>query len=328
MLSIKRETLHSLLIAVLVYIFFNATKHAYSLASVNPFNEDPYDAVGSFAVQIALFLALLSCLRAINAGGTEPESLNRADLISRGNLLATSAVAFTMATDIVALARHTSIWINSSAGLLLATLTLILLAVSLYELARTWTAFRTMNAPPSHRSKIATALSVAAAILCLAIYPEHLRAGIAGALATAIFGALLLFLPLGVLAFTTLRHADKPPHDLVDEVIAVCESIKRHLPRFAPLYNALDRFQRARVLASIAKWINPRRFRWRLCMLSGATLGLLAVMMEFLSEHAPAPARAILLITIFVVIEGAGVTLAYAMFGQPLYLFRNDRTAA
>jgi hypothetical protein len=46
------------------YLFFQTSKHNPALSSVNAFADDPYDAVGSFGVQFALFTALLSLVRA------------------------------------------------------------------------------------------------------------------------------------------------------------------------------------------------------------------------------------------------------------------------
>jgi hypothetical protein len=313
--------------ALLFYVFFSATKHVHQFAIINPFAEDPYDAVGSFAVQIALFLALLSCLRSLLAGHPETNSRDQFDLVSRGNLLAFSAIALTLAADVVALARHTSSWSQSRNGLFLAAATFIFLTLSLYELARGWTVFRSLNPSSNPHHATAILLCIAASTVCLAVYPERWRTGIIGVLGTAILGMLLIFLQLGVISSTILRRANEPAHDLVDDVVALCESIKRQLPRLAPVYNAFDRIQRSPMPAWIAGWINPRRFRWRLCILSGAILGLLTIMMEFVTEQMPDARRALLLITIFVTIEAIGVTLAYALFGKPLSLFRDDRKA-
>ncbi len=46
------------------YLFFQISKHQPALSQVNAFAEDPYDAVGSFGTQFAVFTALLSLVRA------------------------------------------------------------------------------------------------------------------------------------------------------------------------------------------------------------------------------------------------------------------------
>jgi len=52
-------------LAVLFYLFFQISKQQPDLARVNAFANDPYDAVGSFAVQFALFVAVISLIRAL-----------------------------------------------------------------------------------------------------------------------------------------------------------------------------------------------------------------------------------------------------------------------
>ena len=70
--NVKAQTAKSLkTLAVIVFFltiffwaFFDNSKNLPALAVINPFAEDPYDAVGSFGIQLSLFAALLSLLRA------------------------------------------------------------------------------------------------------------------------------------------------------------------------------------------------------------------------------------------------------------------------
>ena len=52
-------------LALLFYLFFQLCQQQPELAQVNPFANDPYDAVGSFAVQFALLAAVVSLVRAM-----------------------------------------------------------------------------------------------------------------------------------------------------------------------------------------------------------------------------------------------------------------------
>jgi len=54
----------TLALAVVFYGFFQVCKQLPALGQINPFANNPYDAVGSFATQFAAFSALLSLLRA------------------------------------------------------------------------------------------------------------------------------------------------------------------------------------------------------------------------------------------------------------------------
>ena len=80
---------------------------------MNPFGEDPYDAVGSFAVQFVLFMMLVSLVRAFR-----PLSEEAAPVASftRGALMASVAIGFTCLSDLVAMARHPPVWCGRPQG--------------------------------------------------------------------------------------------------------------------------------------------------------------------------------------------------------------------
>ena len=60
---VKIITLITCLQTVLFILFFDFSKHNAALAPLNPFLEDPFDAVGSFAIQLSGAAALLALLR-------------------------------------------------------------------------------------------------------------------------------------------------------------------------------------------------------------------------------------------------------------------------
>jgi hypothetical protein len=78
-------------------LFFQISKGG-PFRSVNPFLEDPYDAVGSFAVQGALLLSLLTYARALRLN-TDPVQATKARLILRGNILVLLAMWATLIAD-------------------------------------------------------------------------------------------------------------------------------------------------------------------------------------------------------------------------------------
>ncbi len=59
----KFATVITCLLTLLFRIFFDVSKHNPALAKVNIFLEEPYDAVGSFGIQLAMLSALVSFLR-------------------------------------------------------------------------------------------------------------------------------------------------------------------------------------------------------------------------------------------------------------------------
>lgn len=108
-----RVTALVLCLAIVFAFFFQLSK-GVPFREVSPFLEDPYDAVGSFAVQAALLVGLLTYARALRLRA-DPAQSPKARVIVRGNVLVLSAVAMTLASDCVAeiLSRGPrSIWGN------------------------------------------------------------------------------------------------------------------------------------------------------------------------------------------------------------------------
>ncbi len=118
----KVNALLTFALALLFYLFFQVSKHNPALSQANAFAEDPYDAVGSFGFQSALFIALLSLIRAFRPYRSG-EALNTQELLlTRGEYFSCLSIAVTLIADIVAMIRHPSIWINGPAGYTLAAL--------------------------------------------------------------------------------------------------------------------------------------------------------------------------------------------------------------
>jgi hypothetical protein len=98
--SIHRVNALILLTAVLFYLFFQINK-GNPLVEANPFTNDPYDAVGSIAIQVALFISLLSYARVLR-WRDDPTQATKARLILRGNILVLTATFITLCVDLIA----------------------------------------------------------------------------------------------------------------------------------------------------------------------------------------------------------------------------------
>lgn len=68
---------------------------------VNPFALDPFDAVGSFAFQVALLVGILTYARALR-WKSDPSKAGLARLILRGNILVLGAILLTLLADALA----------------------------------------------------------------------------------------------------------------------------------------------------------------------------------------------------------------------------------
>src|SRR6266498_6016070 len=119
------------LLTIFFWAFFDTSKNIPLLAVINPFADDPYDAVGSFGIQLSIFAAALSLIRAFRPYPTKEIPANQFLLILRGETVALLAIFVTLIADIVAMARYLSMWRNSVAGWILTVLVggLILLTI-------------------------------------------------------------------------------------------------------------------------------------------------------------------------------------------------------
>jgi hypothetical protein len=98
--GIHRVTALTTFAALALCLFFQLSKGG-RFRDVNPFGDDPYDAVGSFAIQGALLIGLLTYARALRLR-EDPGQSARARLILRGNIFVLSAILITLIADAVA----------------------------------------------------------------------------------------------------------------------------------------------------------------------------------------------------------------------------------
>ena len=86
--------------AIVFCLFFQLGKSG-PFRDINPFGIDPYDAVGSFAVQGAFLIGVLTYARALRLLDA-PEQATKLRLILRGNALVLFAILATLVADSVA----------------------------------------------------------------------------------------------------------------------------------------------------------------------------------------------------------------------------------
>lgn len=204
--QMKRNAFVVLGLSVLFALFFNITKHFPALSAVNPFADDPYDAIGTFALQAGGFLALLSLFRAFRPYRNAPPSAEQTLLLARTQLTIVLAVIVALVGNLVALMRHTSVWLGTPAGSLLAALVVgfVLLSALIGRFVLV-SAHQTMGQPQPGAWKRPLIISLIFFIVLLG-YPEQVRETTIGALLTVVIGAVLLF--MGVWAWGTFLSSD------------------------------------------------------------------------------------------------------------------------
>jgi hypothetical protein len=168
-------------LSILFLGFFNITKHHPVLRPINVFNDDPYDAVSSFGVQVALLAALMAFFWIF---------VNDRRRELQAEMMAILAVMVSLIADAVAMVRYVSLWVGKPGGNVLAVL---LVAMLLLAGMVSMVVLNLKGIDLKIRPRSSTALVSLAIILLLAVYPAHLDDGMIGGIGTALLGMVLLF---------------------------------------------------------------------------------------------------------------------------------------
>jgi hypothetical protein len=311
-------------LALLFYLFFQVSKQQPELASVNAFANDPYDAVGSFAVQFALFVAVISLIRALRRYSPSVAIEPQKRLLARGLVLTWLTVAITLVADTVAMLRHLSLWSGQLSGYVLLGLlgAMALMAALVAWRVSAWS--RTLSPAPRQMPPIPALAIFAASVVILALYPESFRNTTHGALLTVVVGTILLFLPLWALGLTFSPSPGSHYADIIDDLASMYRYLQRRSMRFAQVSNLIERVISWPPLPLFIRWLNPRRHRWNAPILAGLVLGTLLVLGEFLGEGGGPHhiGRLAFVVAVFVSLELFAVLLGYALLARPLGLFR------
>jgi len=309
------------LLAALFWIFFDASKHNPALAKANVFIEDPYDAVGSFGIQLAGLSALVSFVRLLRP---YPKGItsNNLLLILRGEAVALLSVAVTLTADIIAIFRYLPVWTSSSAGWRLAVFICGLMA--LFILAG-WVVLRigkSLNLLSGSRAWGQTIVVCLVGFMILAFYPEAWRQSVPGAIFTALVGMAILF----VLCWVTVKLVFPPTggsyEDILDDLSAVYQWIKAHA-RFAGfLFCWIEKSVSISRIQALINWLNPRKHAWNFVILAAMGMSLAFLIAEAIGEAASAQNVVLLALAVYISIEEAGALLGYALFRQFLGIFR------
>jgi len=312
-----------LLTGVFVYLF-NLAKHDPVLSAANPFAEDPYDAVGSFGIQLGSVCAVIAAIRALRTDLKTESLTNRYTYAIRAMAVSGLAIVVTMIADMIALVRHSSQWERTEGanGLVIFTGGLFLLGVlfsfSLMRLARRR---EVCSQNPLRRRQMVPFL-VLCGVLC--VYPAVWRESVPGAILCAIAGMLILFYSVALLSNAMFPCPDIPEKDLVDDLYGFFNDMMSRAG-FLPSGAGLGA-QTSGVPPSgkILGLLNPRKHEWNLLALIAILMGLSLALAEIFSDGAsPGSGRLLLVGIVFVVIESAGIVLGYALFKRFLGLMRS-----
>lgn len=326
----KAKKVNACLIAVLVvvfYVFWELCKQVPALARVATFTEDPYDAIA--AVPLAVFLALLTVVRAFRSYRSNEAQNHQRVFLMRGAYLACLAVAVTVGADLVAMLRYPSVWIGTSSGSLLAAL---VGGMALLTTCVGWRIHATTGEQRgTSRSRgwgVAIGISLVGAGIC-ALYPQHWRQGFpAGGWATAFIlftimvGMMIQYTSVWVWCMIICPPKGPPQEDFLDDLASVYTLFKGHLGRFRVVLLPVEKAWTSSLLRPILNWLNPRKGRWYGIALIGILVGVALAFAEALGAGHPYPPPGLL--RVYVGVECVAVLVGYAFFAKSLGLARRD----
>lgn len=96
---IHRITALIFVASIIFFLFFQVNKRS-PLVEANPFAVDPYDAVGSIAIQVVLLISILTYARVIR--WRDDPAQERGRLVLHGNILVLAAIFVTLCADVIA----------------------------------------------------------------------------------------------------------------------------------------------------------------------------------------------------------------------------------
>ena len=273
--------------------FFMFAKHHPALAAIIPFDDDPYDAIGSFCLIVSFFLSGLSLFRAFWPYRPGPPSALRKAFLSRTLIAVPLGVLVTLDCDGIAMERHPSAWTGKPASLELLALIGAIATLSLIVLFAVRQSALRLELP-MERGQTRKALGVTVFFsIILALFPENVVDSVFPHFLAIVLGFVLIAAPQAAWAVALLPYR-------------IC----------AARLNGTE---------------SPDRFRvwsqWAVVSSLGLAIGAFILVQDiFVDGDGNAPLRQVLLVSAVFIGAGASCLLvAFAFLKKPLGLFQRAR---
>jgi hypothetical protein len=291
---------------------------------VNPFAEDPYDAVGSFGVQLGFACSILAVLRAFLTDLRTESLYNRYTYTIRAMAVSQLAIIVTMLGDFVALARYSSMWNHSFEGTVLISFTagmfLFALGFCLYLIRLAKRRDVCSKSPLHPRQTVLVLIGLS----LLVMYPGGWRDGAAGGIFTAMVGMVFLFYSVALLSKAMFPCPDIPEKDLIDDLAGIYLILKPRSGYLGRIISSIEEGAGSSTLRRMVDLFNPRKQEWNFLALIAIPLGSILALVEIFGEGFPGGiGHALLIAIVYVVLESAGVFLGYALLRRFLGLIRS-----
>ena len=324
MRKLKTSALLVFGLSILFYLFFDFCKHAPGIEAANPFASDPYDAVGSFGLMLAMLAALLMLVRVFRPYPQTRMPPAQLLLALRAGAVTLLSVIVTLTSDAIGLARDMLTNGASPAAWRLADLvggmTLLTLAVG-WAFVR---AARGAEVPSAPRPWVRTGIISVLVFLILNFYPLSWRdSGIPGGIFTALTGMALLFFQVWAFATAIFPVIEFAYEDVFDDLSAVFQGWKNRLGRLAAPLIWMEKATALPPMRKFIGWFSPRKHHWSLVVLVAVAMGVSLVLAETVVEGMPGNlGQLLMVICIYIGIGGTGVTLGYVLLAHFMGIFR------
>ena len=191
--------------AVIYGCFFFLCKQGTVLPALCAYTADPYDAVGSFGIQLAALVCVVAFMRAMRM--RRSADAGEALLFVRSLAIVNLTVLATMVSDVVAMLRTVPSWSHTVLGWSVFADILVMAAASATLCALAARVGRAA-APGIHLLPWRTTLLVWVVVAgMLAAYPSAWDGGMVGGVLTALVGMLALFALVATGARSLLGYA-------------------------------------------------------------------------------------------------------------------------
>jgi hypothetical protein len=330
MKNIKINTVSVFLFSVVFIWFFFYCKHNSLLSEVNVFNFDPYDAVGSIAIQISFVAGFFSTLRIFAVTNIEVKPSYHLIMILRGNLVSLLSILVTMISDIIALVRFRKIWINSSSGIFLSAMVISFMLITVILILWTLKLDLAKNLKIRYNMFSLKNLWSLAGFIIIAFYPVPgpFKKSILWAVFTAYLGMAIQIMIVRNLVFLIFPSEEISGSDLISVMNEIYLGVKSRITFLNPFFDYIEKGLKNMKAKPLISWLNPRKHRWILIILIILFSGIVLAFLEgFGEEWIGITKKSLLLFSVYLGGESAIILLFYGLFGSYLGMVNREKSA-
>jgi hypothetical protein len=126
-----------------------------------------------------------------------------------------------------------------------------------------------------------------------------------------------------IVRFVEHHPVDAQHLDLFNGLVALYQWAQVHAHFAGFIFGGMEKLAKIPWVRAFVNWLNPRQHSWNRVILEVLGMGAALAVAEVIGEGAPNRSIILLVLTVFIGIEGAGVLLGYVLFRQFLEIIRS-----